>query len=489
MKRRRELAIVTAITVLGAALRLYQIGTQSLWFDELVSLSIARLPIQEVVFSPASIDPPLFYVLLHFWLHLGSADGIVRLLPAFCGVATIPAIYALGRQLVGARAGLVAALIFAIAPLQLYHAQEVRMYPQLILLSTLSILAFVRAEASARPRDWTIWVILMALALYTHTFAGLLLLALDADGLLESHEGKRNLRLLVLSNAAIACLLLPWALLWLQKLQWLLPALWLTPPSIAAPLLTLSLFVFGYTLSLPINALALFVTLLTLVFVLTAGWRAMRNRAIHQGNAVRLLLLVMSIPLVVTWLVSQWHSVYVDRLLLESSPALYLLLAWGIVESDRRSVIRVCAAAGLLLVFLAAFNYYADLDYARPPLRDVIAYVEEHRTSDELVVHTSDSSFLAGRYYGVPGDHRFLYNSADQWLTPDLMRELHVPFETDAETSISGQMRFWVVVAADHVSDQQLAEKAYFDRENTLLGQYQIGGIGIYHYARARAIQ
>jgi mannosyltransferase len=485
LTRRREISLVVGFILLGALLRLYQIGAQSLWFDELLSLSIARLPIQQVIFSPASIDPPLFYVLLHFWLRFGTADGIVRLLPAFCGVATIPAIYALGKQLLSAQVGLAAALIFAIAPLQLYHAQEVRMYPQLILLSTLSILAFVRARASARPRDWTLWVGLMALALYTHTFAGLLLVALDANGLVESHWGKRDLSLLVLSNVAIACLLLPWGLLWLQKLQWLLPALWLAPPSIAAPLLTLSLFVFGYTLPALINVVALFIFLLTLVFVLTAGWRAMRSGAVNQGNSVRLLLFVMSIPLVVTWLVSQWHSVYVDRLLLESSPALYLLLAWGIIESDRRSIIRVCAAAGLLLVFIAVFNYYTDLDYARPPLRDVIAYVDAHRASDEIVLHTSDSSFLAGRYYGNPEDHKFLYNSADQWLTPDLMGELQVPFETDADRLTFGQARFWVVVAADHIPDEQLAEKTLFDRKNTLLSQYQIGGIGIYHYAWA----
>jgi len=40
--RRGELAIVTGITLLGAALRLYQIGAQSLWLDELFSVAVAR---------------------------------------------------------------------------------------------------------------------------------------------------------------------------------------------------------------------------------------------------------------------------------------------------------------------------------------------------------------------------------------------------------------------------------------------------------------
>jgi hypothetical protein len=54
---------------------------------------------------------------------------------------------------------------------------------------------------------------------------------------------------------------------------------------------------------------------------------------------------------------------------------------------------------------------------------------------------------------------------------------------------ISEQKRFWVVVATDHIPDEQLAEKAFFDHQGTLLEQNQIGGVSIYHYARNQAAQ
>ncbi len=329
----------------------------------------------------------------------------------------------------------------------------------------------------------------MALALYTHTFAGLVLLALDADALMKWRSKKGHLRLLIFSNVAIGILLFPWLLRWLQKLEWLVPALWLHPPTILHPLLTLNLFVFGYTLPFPLSAVALFILLLALVFVLSAGWRTLRHGVAQEREGIQLVLLVMLLPLLVTFLVSQWRSVYVDRLLLESSPAIYILLAWGLVKSDRRGAIRICALAGLPFVLMAILNYYSNVDYARPPLRDVIAYVASHRASDELVDHTSDRSFLAGRQYDSPGKHILLYNPADQWLTPALMEELRVPFETDASQMVSGQERYWVVVATDHIPDEQLAEKAFFDRQGTLLEQNQIGGVSIYQYARNQAAQ
>jgi hypothetical protein len=49
MTRRKELALVGGITLLGAALRLYQIGAQSLWLDELFSILVALTAGEHIV--------------------------------------------------------------------------------------------------------------------------------------------------------------------------------------------------------------------------------------------------------------------------------------------------------------------------------------------------------------------------------------------------------------------------------------------------------
>lgn len=471
-----------AITVLGMVIRAYNIGGQSLWFDELLSVSISRLPLSEVVASPASIDPPLYYILLHFWMRFGQGDDVIRWLAAIPAILTIPVMYVLGRDFFDKWVGLAAAFMFGIAPLQLYYAQEARMYSLLVLFSALAMWTFIRAQTKTGRVEWTLFVFAMALAVYTHTFGGLLLVALDLDVLLRWRRRQARLLPAFAANIAIGVLLVPEVVLTISKLQWLMPALWLSTPTILHPLLTLYSFTFGFTLPFPFTAIALFVLLFGLTLVAIATRHALRANCSKNMSALGLLWLAALVPILLTFVVSQWRSVYLDRLLLESAPAVYVLLAWGVVASSRRKILRLCAVVALVLMVLANVNYLTQSEYAKPAYRDAIAFVRARRTATDLVIHTSDSTFLAGRHYDSEGDHVFLYNPADLWLTPALMDELRVPYRTDAAATIGGHESYWLLVALDHIPEEQRLEKARFDELGAVAGETQIGGISIFRY-------
>jgi mannosyltransferase len=480
---RRELVLMTLITIFGAVLRFNQIGAQSLWFDELLSVTISHLDLRDTLTLSGAIDPPLYYFLLHFWMHVSTDDGWIRALSALFSIATIPAIFLLGRRLLGTRVGLIAATICALGPLQLYYAQEARMYALLVFFSTLCIWAYHRAQAIGRVRDWAVWMVLTALAIYSHIFGGVLLAALDLDALWRWHTERTPLRAVVFSNLTIAALMIPWMMLLLPQFGYLVGILWLTPPTILQPILTLDAFVFGYTLLFPFNVIALVFVVTALVFLLMSLWRVLRSSAFDIKKELRLLLLAAFFPLIFILLVSQIRSMYLDRWLLESSTAFYILLAWGIVASDRRGILRMCAVASLALVFTALYNYFAVNDFYKPSYREAIAAVVAQRTPGELVAHTSAGSFLAARFYDPLGNNILLYNPVDPWLTPALMDSLHMPFATeDARHTISAQKRYWLVVALDHIPEEQMAEKAESDSDGTVLEHSQIGGIDIYHY-------
>jgi 4-amino-4-deoxy-L-arabinose transferase-like glycosyltransferase len=485
MTRRNEQVWLLGVTALGAALRLSAIGAQSMWFDELISVAIVRLELLDALVLAASVDPPLYYLLLHFWVRLGSDDVMIRFLSAAVGIATIPAIYVLGRRLTNASVGLVAALIFALAPLQLFYAQEARMYSLFVLLSTLSVWAYSRAQVSSRWRDWILWTCLMALVFYAHIFAGLLVLALDVDALWRWRSDKADLRPVVTSNLAIGLTLVPWMLLLIPKMEYLVGILWLQRPTIFHPLLSLYYFVFGYTLAFPLSAVGLFVLLFALMLVLLSVWRDTRQGSKPESANLRLMLLAAFLPLVVIFVISQWRSMYLDRWLLQSAPALYLLFAWGLVCGDRRLALRLCAVPGLALMILATVNYYSEPVYAKSPLREAVGYIVTQRVPGELVIHTSGSSFLAGRHYDPAGKHILLQHPADQWLGPTLLESLRVPYDNDAGRMIMDKKTFWLVVALDHIPDEQRAAKALFDQLARVTDETEIGGIGIFHYARA----
>ncbi len=476
---RREIVLIVIIMAFGTVLRLFQVATQSLWFDELLSITISRLPLNQVIFSPASIDPPLYYVLLHFWMMIGRNDYIVRLLSVVPGILGIPAIFVLGRKLFGTTVGWIAAIIFAINPYQLFYAQEARMYSLLVLFSILSLWTYARAQDFGRVRDWMLWICTMLLALYTHNFAGLLLVALDADAMWRWYQNRRHITPIVIANILIGLAFLPWFVILVQKFSWLIPALWNQPPSPLQLFMTIFSFVFGFTLDSWVIPIALVFLLAALAFIITASWEELRSKATHANRSLRLLWLTALLPLVITYLVSQWKPVYLDRLLLESSPAFYLLFAWGVVSSERRMPIRFIGLLSAPIILLALVNYYTRPDFWKPPIRETIEYVASNRTANELVVHTSGSSFLGGLFYDPLGNHILLYHPADQWLPPLLMKELSVPFETQMTLFFAEQKTLWLVVALDHIVDEQISEEREFKRSCAIASQNEIGKIRI----------
>jgi uncharacterized membrane protein len=416
-------------------------------------------------------------------MGIGTEESVVRFLSAFVALATIPSIYILGKRLLGEQVGLIAALIFSISPLQLFYGQEARMYSLLVLFVPLSIWAYSRAQDLRRTLDWAVWIIFNAVAIYSHIFGALLLLALDVDALLRWHNEKISWRPVIIANSVIGLVLIPWMFLLLPNFGYLAGTFFLQPPTIFHLLLTLDAFVFGYTLPPPLSGIALFTLLVGLAFLLLSCFRVMLRGAGQEGKGLRLLLVATFVPIIVTSLISQWRSMYYDRWLLESSPPFYTLLAWGIVSSDRRVGIRVCAIASVFLIFISIFYYFTISDFYTSPLRDAIRTVAKQRAPDELVVHTSTSSFLAGRFYDSPGNHVFLYNPSDPWAHPALMDNLRLPYDADAARLILRRASFWLVVTFDHIEDEQRTEKAWFDQAARLDEEYSIGGIGIYHYS------
>ncbi len=135
--------MLLAITVLGAILRLLEIGSKGLWLDEAFSVWMGWQSITEMFAWLIQIDqhPPLYYFLLHFWMYLGDSAVMVRTFSALLGGLTIPVIYLLGQRLAGWKVGLLAALILALSPFHVRFAQETRMYTLLTLNASLAMLA------------------------------------------------------------------------------------------------------------------------------------------------------------------------------------------------------------------------------------------------------------------------------------------------------------------------------------------------------------
>jgi len=155
---------VILITLVGGALRLLLLGTKGMWLDETFSVWMAHHSVPELLQWTVNLDqhPPLYYLLLHYWIALfGDTAYYVRLLSALFGAATIPVIYLIGKRLSGAVVGLAAALFLAFSLFNIYFAQETRMYTLLTFNAAVAIYALAwlltDARAAATPIGSQFW--------------------------------------------------------------------------------------------------------------------------------------------------------------------------------------------------------------------------------------------------------------------------------------------------------------------------------------------
>jgi uncharacterized membrane protein len=72
--------------------------------------------------------PPGYYLLLHAALRFGTSETTVRLPSAIVSVVSVGLLFVLGRRLVNRQVAWLAATLLAVSPLEIWYAQEARMY-------------------------------------------------------------------------------------------------------------------------------------------------------------------------------------------------------------------------------------------------------------------------------------------------------------------------------------------------------------------------
>lgn len=165
-----------AAVLSGLVLRLLWLGHKSLWLDEARSLIFAQSGGAQIwAGTGEQYHPPLYYMLLHYWIRLGTAESTLRLSSALVDTVTICLIFALAHRLMGRAAALSAAWLAALSPLLVWYAQELRSYSLLTLLGLVTALAVVHLTTRRWWAWWLVFVAAMAAALYTHYNAVLLI--------------------------------------------------------------------------------------------------------------------------------------------------------------------------------------------------------------------------------------------------------------------------------------------------------------------------
>lgn len=470
---------------LALALRLFHLGAWSFWHDEALTILLARKPLPDLMaITAADVHPPLYFLLVKLFLFLGGSEFVVRLPSALCSMGAVVVLYLIGRDLFDQRVGLVSAFIMTVSPLQLFYAQEARMYAQLLLLTGFSVWAFIHALQNNRRQWWGLFVVSVTLASYTAYFSFPVFLAMALYVLLVDRRRERILSFGV-SLAVVMGLYLPWLRIFFSQTRAVLASYWIEPPHLLALLTTLNGFFVGISLPAFWIAISLAVTLF-IFFAILNNVRHALSEGSADSPALLWLLLWLLVPLLGTYLVSLVRPLFQLRTVLTASLPVYLLIGWGIIRVPRPRLNQGLFAPTLLIMMISLFNFYFDSAYAKPPWREAAAYVRDRTQAGDVALHASEGSYLPFQVYDPTILHVLLPGAPEmaQANAPSqaIVTAVTAPKQDVAEAS-RGHRQVWLVLGLDQAIDYQLAQKDYFDRHYRLMDETQVGGIYILRYA------
>ena len=210
--------ILLSILILAALLRLLQLGSESLWFDEAITVATVHLDWEAFwkVLSHKEANMGLYYCLLRLWVNLGESEFVLRSLSALAGVLTVGLVYVLGKRLSDTKVGLMGAALLATNSFHIQYSQEARGYSLMVLLTALSSLFFLRAIEHSSRNEWAGYILTATLAVYTHFFS---VLVLEAHWVWLILVRRRNIpwRGFLVAVLAIGMLLVPLAIFALTR--------------------------------------------------------------------------------------------------------------------------------------------------------------------------------------------------------------------------------------------------------------------------------
>ena len=466
---RREWWLLAGITLAALALRLWAIGDKGLAYDEAATALMARATAGEIIafhWNAGFEHPPLWQLTMAAWSALfGQSEATLRLLPALMGALAVPLAWLWVRRMwPGARAlRLWTAALMALSPVLLLYSQEARMYTVVLVLALLSLIAL--CALVTRPRGWAIAGFVTANWLMTgFHYYSVLLIGVEGLFLLLLAGRARSWRG-VLAGAAITLLSLTPIALWMLLAPGFRATAGVVAGTIGAGATPPALhFLDGLWRDLSFGAIRwqpeIAVTGLLLIPLILLGLAALtsptspdprrdRESELPWGWLVGLLAIM---PLAIS--AALFRSL-AARYILFILPAIYVLVAAGIVRLGRWNRWLGVAGAGLALVpaVLGIQVYFGP--YVKSEYRAMAAFLAANRQPDEAIMLYAPRQHLLAKYY-LPAVTGFATAPAVE-LPPywPINAPPVVPEEMDGviQELLAAHPALWLVVTAEDEVD------------------------------------
>lgn len=449
--------LMPGIIIFAAALRFYDLGEYSYWYDEIIITYQSADLLSLLKGIPLDFSPYLYYLGLHFWMkYLGFGEWLPRLYSALLGITGVYGIYLLVRRYYSFEAGIFSSILLAMAPFHLYYSQEIK--PYILLCAIVPFTLKWVLDACGRKSGTGIWVYVIAgltLGFYAQLYGlwlamGCLIYVFVFERELFPRALRATLWSVVLFIPALIVMIPKvWTVIFYGKIH-------MAPMSLKIMEEIMTRLLTGYT---PPNGFPLMVGVLTFALILF-GFMKNPGKPIVR---ISLILLVISLGPVIIFSIFV-KPIYFHRAFLYLLCPIFVLMGVGIASIDGKLLRRIIFFLMFVIFAFMDIEYFANrksevFDPITPPkkeYREAAAYLRKNiNEKDDVIFHGAINTNPVFKWY-LGDNFRNITVEADpeyektlktafpfpeawgffDWLTPNPLWE----------NEIKGKKRAWLVL-------------------------------------------
>ncbi|MDP3998465.1 MAG: glycosyltransferase family 39 protein [bacterium] len=411
--------------------------SQSYWRDEVFSVLLSSNNLKDVfILATKDTSPPLYYLLLHFWIKLfGDAEYVTRSLSLLFLFLLATTCFFLVKKLVGDwKISLLGSLSVLLNPFLIEYGFETRAYTLFAFLIAVAVYFYL-----AKKR--LLFSISLALAIFTHYFGIFFLIAFLTFWFFEN---KGNLKLKFLEFTVLFGIPIITFLVWLEVLwnQWVKVAsgFWVQAQ-------TSSIFVeafrafFQGSKDYPSKGMLYNLTII-LVFLGFSYWimefvKNKTERTFKESNL--LLFFIFSIPFLVTYIISTfWVPIYHERFLIPILPIFITFIVYSLVMlaklNKTLSYLIVAFSFAYVLFGVQSTEEIMKMT-TKPAINYAIKQIISQSKEGDVIIPEQYTNFLETKYYAQkygsripvyaysPGGDILFYAGAALFQSKDIITE------------------------------------------------------------------
>ncbi len=365
---------------------------QSLWRDEAFSFFMAKpSPVQIIINTANDFNPPLYYLLLHFWIIIaGHRDEALRLLSFVFHILTSYTAFKFSQKIFTRRFAYFVLLFTLFNPMLAYYAFEMRMY-SLYAFLTVTSLYFLYFK------NWKWYTLSAVMGLYTHSFFPLIIVSYTIYYWITKQLNKKNFFLIFKP----VLFYLPWLPVIINQFfrsnnSWLFPVDLQLITSVLGNLFTNYEGTPGglwkYTF---------FLSLLIFYFLYLA------HKRFPKKSLIFLIPIFIPLALILSYS-SIKQPLYVNRYLIFVTIFEIMGISLGVWSIKNKFTRSIWAALWLMLVVL--INLYLPQYLKKTDFKSTFSEINRISTRSDSVFAKTPIGFLESAYYYNFPEKTYIYN-------------------------------------------------------------------------------